>query len=191
MNLLDILLVIMIGASVAAGWMAGFARVGIGFLATVCGLLFGFWFYGIPAAWIHQHIQSVAVSNLLGFLTVLAIFNLVGALIGKLLSMLFKWTGLSWLDRLMGAGFGFVRGALIAIAFVAVLMAFTPRPLPNWMIDSQILPYAIDGSDICASLAPSGIKNAFREALTDVRKAWDEQLKHKKKKPVDLKPQDS
>jgi membrane protein required for colicin V production len=130
------------------------------------------------------------VCNLLGFLAVLAIFNIVGALIGKILSKLFKWTGLSWLDRLMGGAFGFVRGALIAIGFVAVLMAFTPKPLPEWMVDSQLLPYAVEGSDICASIAPSGIKNAFREALTDIRKAWDEQLKHKRKKS-DLKPQDS
>ena len=129
------------------------------------------------------------ICNLLGFLTVLAAFNIAGALVGKLLSKLFKWTGLSWLDRLMGGAFGLVRGALMAIGFVAVLVAFTPRPLPSWMIDSQLLPYAIDGSNICASLAPNGIKEAFREALVDIRKAWDEQLKKKKKS--DLKPTDS
>ena len=190
MNLLDILLVVIVGGSIAAGWMAGFARVGIGFIATICGLLFGFWFYGIPAAWIHQHISSVALSNILGFFTVMALFHIAGALFGKLLSVLFKWTGLSWLDRLMGGAFGLVRGGLIAVAFVAVLMAFTPRPAPNWMVDSAVLPYAIDASNMCAALAPSSIKDAFREAMNDIRKAWDEQLKHKKKKS-DLKPVES
>ncbi len=190
MNLLDILLVVIVGASVAAGFMVGFARVGIGFIATITGLLFGFWFYGIPAEWFHRHIHSVAISNLLGFFTVLAIFNIAGALIGKLLSMLFKWTGLSWLDRFMGGAFGLVRGALIAVAFVAVLMAFTPRPLPNWMIDSAVLPYAIDASNLCAALAPSSIKDAFREGMNDIRKTWDEQFKRKKKKS-DLKPVES
>lgn len=189
MNLLDILLVLIVGASVITGWLAGFARVGIGFLATVCGLLFGFWFYGIPAEWFHHHISSVALSNVLGFLSVMAVFHIAGALIGKLLATLFKWTGLSWLDRLMGGAFGFARGALIAIALVAVLMAFTPRPTPNWMVDSQLLPYAIDASNMCAALAPRAIKDAFRESMDDIRKAWDDQLK-KKKKP-DLKPVDS
>ncbi len=191
MNLLDILLVVMVGGSIAAGFMAGFARVGIGFLATVSGLIFGFWFYGIPAAWIHQHVtSSPALSNILGFFVVLALFNVAGALIGKLLSMLFKWTGLSWLDRLMGGAFGLVRGALMAVAFVAVLMAFTPRPLPNWMVDSAVLPYAIDASNVCASLAPSSIKDAFREGMNDIRKTWDDQFKKKKKKS-DLKPVES
>ena len=190
MSLLDLVLAVIVGASIAAGFAAGFARVGIGFIATVCGLIFGCWFSGIPAEWFHRHIHSVAISNLLGFFTVLAAFNIAGALVGKVLSMLFKWTGLSWIDRLMGGAFGFVRGAVVAIAFVAVLMAFTPRPLPNWMVDSALLPYAIDASDLCASLAPKGIKDSFREGMNDIRKAWDEQVKKKKKKS-ELKPVDS
>ena len=190
MNLLDLLLVVIVGASIAAGWMAGFARVGIGFISTVTGILFGFWFYGIPAEWFHRYIHSTAASNVLGFFAVLIAFNIAGGLVGMLLSKLFKWTGLSWLDRLMGGAFGLVRGGLMVVAFVAVLMAFTPRPLPKWMIDSAVLPYAIDASNICAALAPKQIKESFREALNDIRKAWDEQLKKKKKKP-DLKPVDS
>jgi membrane protein required for colicin V production len=189
-NLLDILLAIIIGASLVTGFLAGFARVGIGFLATVTGTLFGFWFYGMPAEWFHRFIKSDTACNLLGFFAVFFGFIFVGALIGKLLSKLFKWTGLSWLDRLMGGAFGFVRGCLIAIAFVAVLLAFTPKPLPNWMVDSRVLPYAIEASNVCASLAPNKLKTDFRESMRDIQKMWDEQLKKKKHK-TDLKEVES
>lgn len=191
MNLLDLLLIVIVGASVVTGFMAGFARVGIGFIAAVCGVLFGFWFYGIPAEAIHRYINSITASNLLGFFVVFFAFVLVGALIGKLLANLFKWTGLSWLDRLLGGVFGFVRGTLIAVAFIAVLMAFNPTPPPSWMVDSKVLPYAIDASDICAALAPRAIKEAFRDSMRDIRKAWDDQLKKKPRKNPDLKPVDS
>ncbi len=190
LNLLDLLLVIVVGASVAAGYIAGFARVGVGFIAAVTGLLCGFWFYGIPAAWVHQYLKSAAASNLLGFFIVFTGFLSAGALLGKLLAKLFRWTGLSWLDRLMGGAFGLVRGSLIAVAFVSVLLAFTPRPLPAWMVDSRTLPYAIDASNLCASLAPKALKEAFREGLDDIRKAWDEQLKKKRKEHPDLKKVD-
>jgi membrane protein required for colicin V production len=181
-NLLDIILAIVIVSSVVTGWLAGFARVGIGFLATISGMLFGFWFYWIPADWFHRHLtSSVALANICGFFTVFWGFVLVGALIGKLLSKIFKWTGLSWLDRLMGAAFGFVRGSLIAIAFVAVLLAFTSKPVPNWMVDSKMLPYAIDASDICAALAPASVKEAFRGSMHEIQKLWDDQLKKKHK----------
>lgn len=190
MNLLDILLVVILGASVVTGYIAGFARVGIGFIATITGLLFGFWFYGIPAEWFHRHFKSVALSNLMGFFLVFCGCMILGSLIGKLLSKLFKWTGLSWLDRILGGAFGFVRGTLVAVAFVAVLLAFTPRPLPAWMVDSSMLPYAINASDVCADLAPSAIKDAFRESMHDMKIIWDEQLKKKKRKS-DLKAVDS
>ena len=125
--------------------------------------MFGFWFYGIPAVWIHKFVSSVAFSNLVGFLVVFFACTSLGGLIGKLLSKLFKWTGLSWLDRLMGAGFGLVRGSLMAVAFVSVLMAFTPRPVPAWMTGSFLLPYAIDTSNVLASLAPRALKDPVRE----------------------------
>jgi membrane protein required for colicin V production len=187
-NLLDIVLVVIVAASVVTGFLAGFARVGIGFLATIAGILFGFWFYGIPAEWIHDHgVHSTALSNLLGFFLVFLACTTLGHLIGTLLAKLFKWTGLSWLDRLMGAAFGFVRGSLIGVALVAVLLAFTPKPLPNWMVDSRVLPYAIDASNLCADLAPNAIKDAFRESMRDIRKAWEEQFKKHPKKAPDLK----
>ncbi|MEI9975105.1 MAG: CvpA family protein [Ignavibacteriota bacterium] len=182
MSLLDILLALIIVSSVMAGFIAGFARVGIGFCATILGIVFGFWYYEAPAAWIHKTLSSQTVSNVLGFLVVLWAVLLVGALVAKVVSMVFKWTGLSWLNRLLGAVFGFARGALISVAFVAVLLAFAPKPIPNWMVNSLLLPYAIDASNICASIAPAALKDAFRTGMQEIRKDWEEQLKKAKRK---------
>ena len=184
MSLLDLLLIAIVGGSVVFGFLAGFARAGIGFLAAITGVLFGFWFYGIPAAWIHRFVGSTPFSNLLGFLVVFLACLIVGGLIGKLLAKLFKWTGLSWLDRLMGACFGLVRGGLAAVAFVSVLMAFTPKPVPNWMTGSYLLPYAIDASNTIASLAPRALKDPVRQTVGEIRQAWDDQLlKSRRREP--------
>jgi membrane protein required for colicin V production len=175
-SLLDLLVVIVIGLSVAAGLVAGFARVGIGFLAAILGVVFGFWFYGIPAGWVHRYLHSEAASSLIGFLLVFWAILAIGALFAKITSKLFKWTGLSWLDRLLGGAFGLVRGALIAVVMIAVLLAFTPKPMPNWMVKSEVLPYAMEASSAIASLAPNAIKNAFRESMLELRRLWDQQL---------------
>lgn len=176
MSLLDLLLVVILGWSIVSGFLAGFARAGVGFFAAVAGVLFGFWFYGIPAAFFATWIESETTTNLLGFFTVFFATVGAGALAGKLLAKLFKWTGLSWLDRLLGAGFGVVRGALVAAGFVTVLLAFTPRPTPNWMVGSRLLPYAIEASEVASSLAPRALKDAFAESLGEIRTAWAEQL---------------
>ena len=188
MSLLDLIVLLFIAASVVGGFGAGFARSGIGFLAAVFGVMCGFWFYGIPAATVHKYVHSVTASNLIGFFVVFFGLIFVGALIGKLLSKLFKWTGLSWLDRLMGAAFGLVRGALAAVAFIAVLLAFTPKPTPNWMVNSTVLPYAIDASNMLAALAPNVIKEAFRDSVREIRKIWDEQLREARLKLESKKP---
>jgi membrane protein required for colicin V production len=180
MNLLDILLLVIVGSSVIAGFAAGFARAGIGFLAAIIGMLLAFWFYGTPAAAIHRYVGSVMLCNVLGFLVVFVFCVAAGGLVAKLLSKLFKWTGLSWLDHLLGGGFGFVRGMLVAVAFVAVLMAFTPSPPPNWMVGSASMPYVIDASNLVAATAPNAIKEAFHETMFQVQTAWHDQVERAK-----------
>ena len=188
MSLLDLVLIAIVGGSVVFGFLAGFARAGIGLLAAITGVVFGFWFYGIPAAWIHKFVSSVAFSNLVGFLVVFFACTVLGGLIGNLLAKLLKWTGLSWLDRLMGAGFGLVRGALAGVAFVSVLMAFTPRPVPAWMTGSALLPYAIDMSNVIASLAPRALKDPVRDTVREIRQAWDDEVRKSHQREKNTEP---
>ena len=180
MSLLDLLLAALIGTSVYFGFRAGLARASVGFIAAIAGILFGFWFYGIPAEWYRERIGSVA-ANLFGFFTVFAVTLIIGGILGQLLSKIFKWTGLSWLDRILGAGFGLVRGVLAAVACIAVLMAFTPRPVPNWITGSALLPYALEASDWCSALAPYEVKQAFSASLNEIRDVWRQQLERAKR----------
>jgi membrane protein required for colicin V production len=180
-NMFDIFVLIVLVGSAVGGFISGFARVGISFLAAIGGLVFGLWFYGLPAHTVQKYVGSPTVANLAGFLVIFLGAMAAGAVLGVLLSKLFKWTGLTWLDRTVGAAFGAVRGGLMVVAVVAVLMAFAPSPKPDWMVESQLLPYAVDASDLCASLAPNGLKTAFRDSLEEVRKAWQEQVKKSKK----------
>jgi membrane protein required for colicin V production len=187
-NLLDLLLIAILGGSVVSGFLAGFARASVGFAAAVTGVLFGFWFYGIPAEWIRKYVSSPTFSNLAGFFVVFFACVLLGGLIGKLLSKLFKWTGLSWLDRIMGAGFGLVRGGLAAVAFVSVLMAFTPKPVAKWMTGSLLLPYSIDASNVIASLAPKALKDSVRETVAEIRQAWNDEVRKSQKRERNTEP---
>jgi len=183
LSLLDLLLALIVGGSIVSGFLAGFARAGVSFLAAIAGVLFGFWFYGIPADFIHRYVGSQTFSNIAGFLVVFFVCVLMGALVGKLLAKLLKWTGLSWLDRMMGAGFGLVRGIIAAVAFVSILLAFTPKPVPNWMTGSMLLPYAIDASNIAATLAPRALKNSVRETVAEVHQLWEDQVRKSRREP--------
>lgn len=174
MNWVDVLLVLVIGFSVASGFAAGFARVGIGLIATVLGIVCGFWFYGVAAAYVLDYVSSRAVANLVGFFVVFLGIVMLGAITGRLLAKFLKWVGLSWFDRLLGAGFGLLRGIVIAIALVTVLVAFAPSPPPHSVTDSKVMPYVIDASNILADITPREVKDAFQDTKDKVKKVWSE-----------------
>lgn len=174
MNWVDYLLIGIVAVSVVSGFSAGAARVGVGFIAAFIGIFAGFWCYGMAAAHIVDYVNSKAIANLIGFFLIFTGVVLLGALIGRLLASLFKWIGLTWLDRLLGAAFGFVRGMLIAVALVTVLLAFAPSPPPPSIVDSRMLPYVVDASNVLASATPREVKDAFRETQEKVKKIWDD-----------------
>ena len=177
MNWLDILLAVVVGLSIIAGFRAGLARGGVGFAATLAGIFLGFWCYGIAAGYVRPYVSSKALANLIGFFVIFAAVLLLGSVVGLLLAKLFKWMGLSWFDRLMGGAFGLARGAVIATAMVTVLLACAPKPPPGWIVDSKALPYVIEASNIVAAATPREIKEAFRETQEKVKKIWSDHLK--------------
>ncbi|HYL39324.1 MAG TPA: CvpA family protein [Bryobacteraceae bacterium] len=172
MNWVDISLLLVLGLSILSGLRAGFARVGIGFISVLVGMFFGFWSYGIVAAYVRSYVSSRHLANLTGFLIIFLGVVLLGAVLGSLIAKLFKWAGLSWFDRLLGGLFGVVRGFIIAAALVTVWLAFWPPPLPHAVTESRLLPYVIDVSDVLAAATPHEIKDAFHDAKEKVQKAW-------------------
>ena len=181
MNFLDYLLIIVIAWSIFSGFMAGFAREGVGFVATILGILFGFWFYAIPAAWVRDYF-SARVSNLIGFFIVFAIVVLVGGIVSRVLQKVFRWVGLSWVDRLLGGAFGLVRGVVLSVAVVTVITAFAPAPPPQIIAESKVMPYLTGAANVMAALAPSELKHDFRESVERLRRYWDEHVPRKQEK---------
>ncbi|OFZ86204.1 MAG: hypothetical protein A2V78_15045 [Betaproteobacteria bacterium RBG_16_64_18] len=100
-----------------AGWIAAFV------LATA--------FSGIVAVQMPESLGPL-LSGLLSFLLIFIGVLLVSGMVGLVLSLLMRAVGLGFLDRLLGAAFGAVRG--VAIALLAVLLAgLTPLPRePFW-----------------------------------------------------------
>lgn len=184
MSWIDLVLALVIGSSVLAGLVAGFARAGVGFAAMIVGMFCGFWFYGIVAGYVIDYVSSRAIANLIGFFVILAGVLVVGAIIGRILAKFFKWVGLSWLDRLLGGAFGVVRGFVIAAAMATVLLAFSPSPPPPSVVDSKLLPYVIDVADVLAAMTPHEMKDQFYATKDKVKADWSA---HNARKPEGLR----
>lgn len=172
-NWLDIALAIVIIVSAAAGLRTGFARVTIGLLATVIGFVVGFWCYGIVAAEIVRHTSmSTRAANIVGFLLIFVGIMIIGAVLAAITARLFRWIGLSWFDHLLGGAAGFLRGVLVIAVLADVLVAFSPSPLPVFLENSRVLPYAAEVAGTLADLAPRELKDSFDLQLQSLRQLW-------------------
>jgi membrane protein required for colicin V production len=185
LNWLDLVFLLLFALSVATGIAKGFAKQVVGFLAAILAFLLALWFYGAVGSFLLPYVSHQRVANFLGFMAIVVAVSVLGAVLGKLLSLLLKWAGLSWLDRLLGAVFGVLRGLVFAIALVLALLAFTPKPPPRSVVQSRFAPYVIDAAHACAYLAPREVREAVTESYTKVRDAWDEFLKKVQKDKAD------
>jgi membrane protein required for colicin V production len=181
-NWLDILLALIIAWSLVMGMVKGITKAGIGFAAMVTGLVLGLWFYGIAGGWLSPYIGSREWRNLAGFFLIFGSVLLLGTLLGWVLSKLFKWARLSWLDRLLGGGFGLIRGILVSTVIILAIMAFAPNAPPRPVVGSTLAPYVVEGARVIAAAAPYELKSGFQRSYKKVQEIWAEGLKRRARK---------
>lgn len=178
MNWLDIVLLIVLVGSVVTSFSTGLAREVVGLVSMVAALVLAIWFYGSAGSILLPYVSSPGIAHFCGFLIVFVGVLVAGALIGRVLGRMMKAAGLSFVDRLLGAGFGVVRGLLISIAFVLALLAFTPgKSPPTAVVHSRVAPYVIDAARVCAAIAPRELKDGFRKSYEQVKSIWGSALK--------------
>jgi uncharacterized membrane protein required for colicin V production len=177
MNWLDIVLLIILAASVLTSFRKGFSRELIGLISVVLALLLGSWFYGPVGVLLAPYLSSRAAANFTGFLLVFMGVILVGALVSWIVGKFLRVTGLSIFDHILGAGFGAVRGTLISVALIMGIMAFSPGSQPPAsVVDSRMAPYVVQGARVFAAIAPRELKDGFRKTYDQVRAAWESAL---------------
>jgi len=173
MNWLDLVLAIILAASVILSFRKGLSREVIGLVSVVLALVVGTWFYGTAGSFLLRYVSSPKVANFAGFCLVFIGVMLLGSLVSYVVGKFLRVTGLSIVDHALGAVFGLLRGIIVAIALIMGMMAFSPgdRP-PAAVVDSRIAPYVVDAARLFASMAPYDLKEGFRKSYAQVKQAW-------------------
>jgi len=173
MNWLDIILLLIVAASVFTSFRKGLSREIIGLVSVLLALLLGIWFYGTAAGAISPYVGSRTAANLGGFFLVFVGVLLLGHLVSYIVGKFLRVTGLSIVDHLLGAGFGALRGALIAVALLTGIMAFSQASHPPAaIVHSRLAPYVAGAAQLFADVAPYELKEGFRKTYAEVKSAW-------------------
>jgi membrane protein required for colicin V production len=177
-NWLDYLMAAILAISMFMSARKGFSREVIGLAAAILALVLGMWFYGLAGSFLLPYVSSARVANLIGFLLVVFGVMIVGGMLGWIVNRFLRTIGLSFFDRLLGAGFGLLRGLVVAIALLTAYMAFGPqvdtgqgpaRFADQAMLHSRIAPWVLDASHLFVAIAPMELKASFLKQYAEVK----------------------
>jgi len=122
---------IVLGLSVLVSLFRGLIREVVSLTGWVAGFVLATLFGGYAARFLPESLGPL-LGALLGYLLVFVCVLAVAGLVGLALSSAARAAGLGLPDRLLGAGFGLVRGLVIVLVLV-LLAGLTPLPRePFW-----------------------------------------------------------
>jgi len=159
----DWVIVLVILLAVLGGLREGFFRSACSTAGLLLGLALAAWNYGRLAAWLMFFVRIEAVANVIGFLAIaLAVMALAG-LAGQMIAKTVHGMGLGCLDRLLGAVFGFLQGALLVMVVILVALAFYPHA--HWLARAKLPKYFFGACHMTARMSPEEMAERIRRGL--------------------------
>ena len=114
MSILDIILALMLAASLLHGLFKGFTEQAIAIVAIVAGTWAALKFTDLACAFLQPYLGAPAgFLKVLVFIMMVVLVVLLFKLIGKLVKASINFVTLGWLDRLLGAVFGPLKAAIV------------------------------------------------------------------------------
>jgi membrane protein required for colicin V production len=172
LNWLDIVLGAILLFSGVAAQRNGLTRGIVRIIAVVGGVLGARWVYDAVAGELTV-ISSPALAKFSAFLGILFGCVFAGAVLAWVLDKFWGATGLRWFDRLLGGGFGLVRGWIAATVMLLGLVAFVPiGGVERAVAESNLAPLVLHGARAASYVAPAALRQAYSDNFEKVRQAW-------------------
>ncbi|MFZ4076577.1 MAG: CvpA family protein [Legionellaceae bacterium] len=148
LNWIDYIMVGVVGLSVMTGLFRGFVKELIAICIWVLAIWLGMTYGELLTPWVKPYFDNKTACFAAGFILILLATLFAGAIVNGIFSFILHRSGLSGTDRLLGMGFGFVRGVfIVALALFVINMTslskepalmrahFYPyfKPVVTWM----------------------------------------------------------
>ncbi|MGE4432026.1 MAG: CvpA family protein [Sphingobium sp.] len=159
MNALDIALLLLTGGMAVTGFLRGFVEELLSLLAWVVAVVAVSFFLAPVADLTGIWMGAGAGAQTLAFAGLFGITFLIGKLIAKRAGQGMRTSVLGSVDRILGAGFGIVKGVLVAtVLFLGFSLAYNllysvNAKRPEWMADARSYPLLKASGDAMSRLA--------------------------------------
>lgn len=149
--------------------MQGFFSEALTMTGLVVGYIVAAWKYRGVAEWLESFLKNVWFAEVLGFLVIFFAIVLLFGLAARVARWVMKQSGLSGLDRFLGAVLGLAKGGLMVAVILMAMTAFTPTS--KLLQNSQLAPYFLVLGNAAAWLAPTELRVRFEQGLTLLHQA--------------------
>ena len=171
MNLLDYVLVVIVGYCLIRGVFRGMIKE----LSSIVGVMGGFYaaysYYPYLAQQLSRWVTNPAYLSIFSFLVIFVLVFLAVSLTGVVIKYLMNISFLGWTDRICGAIFGSVKGFLITVVLLLVLTTFLPKNAAI-LKQSWVAHHLMDVSAYLIQLTPKEMKQSFAAKVKEYNKSW-------------------
>ena|ERR1700734_1947720 len=157
---------VIIGGLVLAtfgGLAQGFFRAACGLAGLVFGYMAAVWNYHYVARVFLPLVRVEALANAIGFLIIILLVMLAGAVLGGFLEKMFRFAGLGCIDSLLGAALGFLQGVVVVMVFVVLTLAFFPGTA--LLTDARIPPMFFAACHVSMDMSPRELSDQMETGL--------------------------
>jgi membrane protein required for colicin V production len=141
MTSVDYVIVFLALMSAAIGIWRGFTTEALSLITLLAAIGLAWMFAGVLAPSLGSWAASPEVRLWSARVIIFVIVLVAGGLVSWLARKLVRHTGLSGLDRTLGAAFGLLRAAVL-LGLVVIVLEFTELDQESWWQQARLRPYA-------------------------------------------------
>ena len=162
MNWLDIVILVMVAIATFLGLRIGIIKAVLSLAGLIVGIILAGLYY-VPLAEQLPFIPQADVAKVVAFAIILIGVMIIASVLAKLLKWAASAVMLGWVNRLGGAAFGLVLGALLCGALLAIWARFLG--VAEIISDSSLAVILLDRFPVVLALLPDefdAIRSFFR-----------------------------
>ena len=170
MNPIDIIIIIIIGYCFIRGVFRGLIKEMSSIIGVFAGYYAAYTYYIEFAKFLSKHIFKTQYLNAISFMILFCGIFLAISLLGILIKKFLKIPFLGLIDRICGAGFGFIKGIIIVSIVLIIITIFLPD---NKSIKESLLsPQVSMISEKMIKVVPKDLKQEFDSKIKKIKKHW-------------------
>lgn len=155
---IDYIIIGVLALSAITGLVRGFLKEVVALSVWIIAGWLAFVYAKPVAAWLGAYIHDKSAQVVLAYVVIIVGTILIGGIVNTLLSFMMRHSGLSGTDRLLGVGFGLLRGIFV-IALVMVVVRLSALPEQEYRKQSYLYAYFTPAVDWLYRYVPDLLKH--------------------------------